>query len=120
MSKFYFLIVLLGITFTACQTKEAKKELIFGQWTLKEGFRNNNDQPSKMMEGIYFNIEKPTGITTNFMGMEENGQFALNKAVLTIETAQKTKFDIKELTEHQLELETIIQGIPFRFVLEKK
>ena len=118
MSKIYFFIIILGVTFASCQSTEVKEDLLFGQWKLKEGFRN--DKASNLLEGIYFNINKPSGVVTNFTGMEESGQFELIKDELTISTSQKTKFDVTLLTEEQLELETIIRGTPFRFVLEKE
>ncbi|HHB78191.1 MAG TPA: hypothetical protein ENK85_03025 [Saprospiraceae bacterium] len=120
MSKFYFLLFFLGLGITACQTKEVNENLLYGHWQLKEGFRNNNSEPSKMLEGIYFNIEKPTAVSTNFSGIEENGQFGLEKDKFTIETSRTTKFKIKNLSEKELELATIIRGIPFRFILEKE
>lgn len=118
MSKIYFFLILIGITFASCQGTEVKEDLLLGHWKLKEGFRNN--KPSALLEGIYFKINESNKVATNFTGEEENGQFELIKDELTIKTSQKTKFDVILLTEEQLELETIIRGTPFRFVLEKE
>ncbi len=118
MSRIYFLILTLGMTLLACQNTDAKEDLLYGQWTLKEGFRN--EKPSALLTGIYFKMDKPNAVTTNFLGEEENGQFELLKDKLTISTSQKTKFDVVVLTENELELKTIIRGTPFRFVLEKE
>ncbi|HHH50605.1 MAG TPA: hypothetical protein ENK52_06470 [Saprospiraceae bacterium] len=117
MSKFYFIILMLGIGFASCQSTDVKKDLLFGHWKLKEGFRDG--KATSLLEGIYFDIGAPAKVETNFSGTVENGQFELIKDELTIKTSQKTKFDVTLLTDSQLELETIIRGTPFKFVLEK-
>jgi len=118
MSKIYLFLLILGITFVSCQDPKIREDLLYGQWKLKEGFRD--DKASELLNGIYFKIAKPDSVTTNFMGEEENGQFELVKDELTIKTSQNTKFDVVHLTEDKLELKTIIRGTPFRFVLKKE
>ncbi len=119
MSKLFFSLLFLVLVISSCKDKEVEENLLMGHWTLTEGFRKN--KPSKMLDGIYFNLESPAKVTTNFMGAEARGTFALEQKNLTIDTGgQKTKFKVKELTENTLTLETTIQGIPFRFVLERK
>ena len=118
MSKNYFFIFILGLIFVSCQSTGVKEDLLLGHWKLKEGFRN--DKASNLLEGIYFKMDAPNEILTNFLGEEQKGQFELKKDELTIKTSQITKFDVTLLTETQLELEAIIRGTPFRFLLEKE
>lgn len=117
MSKYLFVFLTLGIFATGCKSKETNAQLLHGQWTLKEGFRNN--KASSMLDGIFLNIDSEQ-IETNYLGQIETGTYELEDDNILISTSKKTKFQIVQLTENNLELKASIMGIPFRFIFEKK
>ena len=120
MKNLLSLLLMLGylVACTSEQKPTINTENLVGRWQLKQAFRN--DQPIETMSDLYFSFTTEGNMETNMPTVEGTATYAVSGDKIEQRNDQaQLEYQIEELTETTLILNTQVESFKFRFAMEK-
>ncbi len=111
----FFSIVILS---SCIPDQSIKKEQLFGKWIVTEALRNN--KKTNTLEGAFFYFDQDV-LTTNFMGLENQASYEINKNILQLTKGMDYTFHLERTSvDSEITMKTKIQKTEFQFKLKKE
>lgn len=117
MKRLLYLLGFLGILIACKDESHIDQEFLSGKWIVQQAFRN--EKLTNTLEGAFFYFDG-TIMTSNFMGVEQQANYLLERNILKLTKGLDYTFHLKKLGVQQLELKVEIQKTLFVFKLKKE
>lgn len=116
MRNLYFipgmLSVGMALILLGCGNNAQKEQLLLGKWSLEKAFRD--ERQTELLKQLFFEFQEDGKIMTNISGKVEQGKYQLSGDVIhQTESSLDLDFNLMELTDSTLVLQTAIREIPF-------
>ncbi len=109
------------LLFTSCGSNDdlAAEAVVPGSnWELKRALRNNMETAT--LDGLFYEFKEDGTLVTNLMGNEKDGTYSIEGTEITTEGIDlPLTYEITELTDSTLHLQSRYQGYQFNFELGK-
>jgi len=115
-----FLLLTLTAFFFTCQSEPDNAELLLqGRWEIQNAYRNG--QPTRTLEGLFFEFTKAGIMKTNLPISAENAAYEMDDGTIRqIDVDEPLQFEILSITDSTLTLGSEIRDFDFRFVLNRR
>ena len=119
--RFYFM-TLLGAVLIACNGGNSNQQKIQaaqiqGSWEVIEASRNG--QATESLDGLFFRFSDNGTLTTNLMGSDVESPYELSGNTIVQKGDDALSYTIGEVADNRLVLETKLQDMDFKLVLQK-
>ena len=103
-----------------CQAEPDNAELLLqGRWEIQNAYRNG--QPTRTLEGLFFEFTKAGIMKTNLPISAENAAYEMDDGTIRqIDVDEPLQFEILSITDSTLTLGSEIRDFDFRFVLNRR
>lgn len=111
----------LGIVLICACKKDSKPSLtktdLQGKWKLTEAFRN--EKQTQTLSGAYYQFQDSV-LTTNIFGEEFSAAYKIENMEVVQHIPMEIRYKVTKNPDQSLGFLTMIDGIPFRFILKKE
>ncbi len=110
------IILFLVLVLIACNSEQALKKTIAGNWTITEAFRD--EVQTTMLDGAYMRFDL-NEVKTNLFGSEATSAYTISEASIKQLNNPTIEYKILEKSATRLILGTNYDGFEFRFIFGK-
>ncbi|MCI5082376.1 MAG: hypothetical protein MRY78_11805 [Saprospiraceae bacterium] len=94
-------------------------DYLIGRWNIEEATRN--DQQTESLAKLFYEFFEDGTMRTNLTGSTQTGTYQLeDKQILQRETPMDADYNIEEITDSTLIMNTSLRGQAFRFRFSKE
>lgn len=121
MRSLLFVFSFSVLLFTSCANEDplaADTTVPGSSWELKRALRNNMETAT--LDGLFYEFKEDGTLVTNLMGNEQDGTYTIDGTeIATTGVDLPLTYEITELTDTTLHLQSRYQGYQFNFELGK-
>lgn len=108
----------IACTSDSTQVEDKTSSYLIGRWDIQQASRNG--KPTESLDELYFEFFEDGAMRTNLTGATQSGTYSLTEKVIQQrETQMDADYNIEEISDTTLTINTTLKGQVFKFYLHK-